>query len=279
MKLSNRTLYIVSTPIGNLDDITLRAIEILKKSDVILCEDTRRSLKLLNHLNIKKKLESYHKFNEKKKLSLIIEYIKQGKILSLISDAGTPLLSDPGRLLINECIKQEIKVSPIPGVSSITAAMSISGFDDKFLFYGFLPKKERELESVLKNLTNYKFSQVFFIPAIKISFYIKKIQKYFYDRKLIIAKEITKVHENFYRGEVKNFKTIKIAKKGEITLIISEKSSMTQKFDKSIIVNKAKKYLKKFSLKDTVALIMETEDLNKKEIYQICLNIKNEKNS
>ena len=279
MKLSNRTLYIVSTPIGNLDDITLRAIEILKKSDIILCEDTRRSLKLLNHFNIKKRLESYHKFNEKKKLSFIIEYIKQGKILSLISDAGTPLLSDPGRLLINECIKQEIKVSPIPGVSSITAAMSVSGFDDKFLFYGFLPKKERELESVLKNLTNYKFSQVFFIPAIKISFYIKKIQKYFYDRKLIIAKEITKVHENFYRGEVKNFKTIKIAKKGEITLIISEKTSMTQKFDKSIIVNKAKKYLKKFSLKDTVALIMQTEDLNKKEIYQICLNIKNEKNS
>ena len=277
MKLSNKTLYIVSTPIGNLDDITLRAIEILKKSDIILCEDTRRSLKLLNHLNIKKKLESYHKFNEKKKLSFIIEYIKQGKILSLISDAGTPLLSDPGRLLINECIKQEIKISPIPGVSSITAAMSVSGFDDKFLFYGFLPKKERELESVLKNLSTYKFSQVFFIPALKISFYIKKIQKYFHDRKLIIAKEITKVHENFYRGEVKNFKTIKIAKKGEITLIISEKSSMTQKFDKSIIVNKAKKYLKKYSLKDSVELIMETEGLNKKEIYQICLNIKNEK--
>ena len=210
-------------------------------------------------------------------MSFIIEYIKQGKILSLISDAGTPLLSDPGRLLINECIKQEIKISPIPGVSSITAAMSVSGFDDKFLFYGFLPKKERELESVLKNLSTYKFSQVFFIPALKISFYIKKIQKYFYDRKLIIAKEITKVHENFYRGEVKNFKTIKIAKKGEITLIISEKSSMTQKFDKSIIVNKAKKYLKKYSLKDSVELIMETEGLNKKEIYQICLNIKNEK--
>ena len=97
MKLSNKTLYIVSTPIGNLDDITLRAIEILKKSDIILCEDTRRSLKLLNHLNIKKKLEPYHKFNERKKLTLIIKYIKEGKILSLISDAGTPLLSDPGR--------------------------------------------------------------------------------------------------------------------------------------------------------------------------------------
>ena len=279
MKLSNKTLYIVSTPIGNLDDITLRAIEILKKSDIILCEDTRRSLKLLNHLDIKKKLEPYHKFNERKKLTLIIKYIKEGKILSLISDAGTPLLSDPGRLLINECIKEEIKVSPIPGASSITAAMSVSGFDDKFLFYGFLPKKDRELEGVLKNLSYYKFSQVFFIPALKISFYIKKIQKYFHDRKLIIAKEITKVHENFYRGEVKNFKTAKIPKKGEITLIISEKLSMSQKFDKSVIVNKAKKYLKKYSLRDTVELIMETESVNKKEIYQLCLDIKNDENS
>ena len=279
MKLSNSTLYIVSTPIGNLDDITLRAVEILKKSDIILCEDTRRSLKLLNHLNIKKKLEPYHKFNERKKLTLIIKYIKEGKILSLISDAGTPLLSDPGRLLINECIKEEIKVSPIPGASSITAAMSVSGSDDKFLFYGFLPKKDRELEGVLKNLSHYKFSQVFFIPALKISFYIKKIQKYFHDRKLIIAKEITKVHENFYRGEVKNFKTTKIPKKGEITLIISEKLSMSQKFDKSVIVNKAKKYLKKYSLRDTVELIMETESVNKKEIYQLCLDIKNDENS
>ncbi len=279
MKLSNSTLYIVSTPIGNLDDITLRAVEILKKSDIILCEDTRRSLKLLNHLDIKKKLEPYHKFNERKKLTLIIKYIKEGKILSLISDAGTPLLSDPGRLLINECIKEEIKVSPIPGASSITAAMSVSGFDDKFLFYGFLPKKDRELEGVLKNLSHYKFSQVFFIPALKISFYIKNIQKYFHDRKLIIAKEITKVHENFYRGEVKNFKTAKIPKKGEITLIISEKLSMSQKFDKSVIVNKAKKYLKKYSLRDTVELIMETESVNKKEIYQLCLDIKNDENS
>ena len=224
-------------------------------------------------------MEPYHKFNERKKLTLIIKYIKEGKILSLISDAGTPLLSDPGRLLINECIKEEIKVSPIPGASSITAAMSVSGFDDKFLFYGFLPKKDRELEGVLKNLSHYKFSQVFFIPALKISFYIKKIQKYFHDRKLIIAKEITKVHENFYRGEVKNFKTAKIPKKGEITLIISEKLSMSQKFDKSVIVNKAKKYLKKYSLRDTVELIMETESVNKKEIYQLCLDIKNDENS
>ena len=149
MKLSSNTLYIVSTPIGNLDDITLRAIQVLKKSDIILCEDTRRSSKLLNHLKIKKQLISYHKFNEKKQLNNIIEHINKGKILSLISDAGTPVVSDPGRLLINECIKEKIYVIPIPGVSSVTTAISISGFSDQFIFYGFLPKTELELDKTL----------------------------------------------------------------------------------------------------------------------------------
>ena len=146
MILPTNNLYIVSTPIGNLDDITLRAINVLKKSDIILCEDTRHSLKLLNHLKIKKKLISYHKFNERKQILRIIEHINQGKILSLISDAGTPTISDPGKLLINECIKKNIQLTPVPGVSSITAAMSVSGFSDQFLFYGFLPKTEKEVE-------------------------------------------------------------------------------------------------------------------------------------
>ena len=140
-ELSSGNLYIVSTPIGNLDDITLRGIETLKNSDIILCEDTRHSIKLLNHLNIKKKLISYHKFNEKKQISTVIEHINKGKTMSIISDAGTPLLSDPGISLVKECIKKNIKVIPIPGVSSITAAMSVSGFSDQFLFIGFLPKK------------------------------------------------------------------------------------------------------------------------------------------
>ena len=166
MKLISNRLYIVSTPIGNLDDITLRAIEVLKKSDIILCEDTRRSLKLLNHLKIKKKLISYHKFNEKKQLNLIIQYIKKGKILSLISDAGTPAISDPGNLLLNECLKKEIQITPIPGVSSITSAMSVSGFKDKFLFYGFLPKKEKELDKVLFNLSTYSFCSSFTFSAV-----------------------------------------------------------------------------------------------------------------
>ena len=127
-------LYIVSTPIGNLNDITLRSLDVLKNSDIILCEDTRRSSKLLSHYKIKKKLVPYHKFNEKKELNKIIKHLNEGKILSLISDAGTPIISDPGYLLIKECINNNIKIYPIPGASSITASMSVSGFEDKFLF-------------------------------------------------------------------------------------------------------------------------------------------------
>ena len=162
MKIFSNHLYIVSTPIGNLDDITLRAIEVLKKSDIILCEDTRHSIKLLRHYKIKKKLVSYHKFNEKKQLLNIIKYFKEGKILSLISDAGTPLLSDPGKLLVNECIKNNIQVTPVPGVSSITSALSVSGFNDQFLFYGFLPKTENELKKVLSSLSLHEYTQIFF---------------------------------------------------------------------------------------------------------------------
>ena len=279
MKLSSNTLYIVSTPIGNLDDITLRAIQVLKKSDIILCEDTRRSSKLLNHLKIKKQLISYHKFNEKKQLNNIIEHINRGKILSLISDAGTPLLSDPGRLLLNECLIREIKIVPIPGVSSIATAMSVSGFSDKFLFYGFLPKKLNELTKVLDVLSTYEYSQVFFVPALKANFYINEIKKFYSGRRLMIAKEITKIHEEFIRIDLDNFKTLKSPLKGELTFIISNMDLKEKTINEEKIINKAKKYLKKYSVKDTVDLIMETEQINKKKIYQICLKIKDEINS
>ena len=278
MKLFSNSLYIVSTPIGNLDDITLRAISVLKNSDIILCEDTRRSLKLLNHFKIKKKLISYHKFNEKKQTSNIIKYINQGKILSIISDAGTPLLSDPGRILIKECIKKEIKIVPIPGVSSITTAMSASGFKDQFLFYGFLPKTENQLEKVLDSLSQNSFSQIFFIPALKINFYLKKFKKYFSGRKILIAKELTKIHETFFRENVDDIKILNNGIKGELTVIISEKNIEKKALDPEKIVNKAKKYLKKYSLKDTVDLILESEKTSKKEIYKLCLQVKNEKN-
>ena len=278
MKLFSNSLYIVSTPIGNLDDITLRAIEVLKNSDIILCEDTRRSLKLLNHFKIKKKLISYHKFNEKKQMSKIIEYINEGKILSLISDAGTPLLSDPGRLLVNQSIENNINVVPIPGTSAITTAMSISGFRDQFLFYGFLPKTENELEKVLSSLSQQPFSQIFFIPALKINFYLKYFKKYFFGRKLLVAKELTKMHEFFFRENIDDVKLFKNPVKGELTIVISEKDIKKKVLDKLKIVNKAKKYLTKYSLKDTVDLILETEKVNKKEIYKLCLKVKNEKN-
>ena len=278
--LLNNTLYIVSTPIGNLDDITLRAIQVLKSSDIILCEDTRHSLKLLNHLNIKKKLISYHKFNEKKQIPNIIEYINQGKILSLISDAGTPMLSDPGKHLLNECLKNKIQITPIPGVSSVTASISVAGFEDKFLFYGFLPKRDKELEKVLTKLSNLNYSQVFFIPALKINFYLNKFKIFFNDRKIMIAKEVTKMHEFFYRGDVQNISIFKKPLKGELTVVISEKNLKINKVDNvDLIINKAKKYLKKYSLKDTVELISNLEDTNKKKVYDICLKIKNEENN
>ena len=279
MKVYIPGLYIVSTPIGNLDDITLRAIEVLRKSDIILCEDTRHSLKLLNHFKIKKKLISYHKFNEKKELGKVIKYLNEGKILSLISDAGTPTLSDPGRLIVEECIKKNIKIFPIPGVSSITTSMSISGFSDQFLFFGFLPKTENKLINTLSILSNLSYSIIFFVPAIKINFYIKKFKEFFNGRKILIAKELTKLHESFYRNEIDNIDVFKNKVRGELTVVISEKDIKNEIFDESKIEKKAKKLLIKYSLRDVVELLYETEKINKKKIYQICLKLKNEENN
>ena len=278
MKLFSNHLYIVSTPIGNLEDITLRALQVLKSSDIILCEDTRRSIKLFSHYKIKKKLISYHKFNEKKQIENIIEYFNEGKILSLVSDAGTPLLSDPGRLLVNKCIENGIKVIPIPGVSSITTALSVSGFNDKFLFYGFLPKTENELVKVLSILSQSEYTQIFFIPSKKINFYLKNFKIFFSGRKILIAREITKIHETFIRKDIDNLISVKNSMKGELTVVISERKNKIKPYDEEKIVNKIKKYLKKYSLKDTVNLILETEKINKKTIYNLCLKIKNEKN-
>ena len=268
-------LYIVSTPIGNLEDITFRAIEILKKSDFTLCEDTRHSLKLLNKFNIKSKLIPYHKFNEKKSLNKIIQYLNEGKILSLISDAGTPVLSDPGNFIINECVKHGIKIFTVPGPSAISAAMSLSGFSNRFLFYGFLPKKELELDKVLKSLNLVEYSMVFFVPAIKINFYIKKFKKYFSGRKIFIAREMTKKHETYYRAGIDEMKTFKTQLKGELTIVISEKIEnklLTTDFVK--IEKQVIKYLKKYTVKDIVELMSKKENVPKKIIYNLCLKNK-----
>ena len=276
MSSFEKGLYIVSTPIGNLDDITLRAIEILKKSDFILCEDTRHSLKLLNNFNIKNRLISYHKFNEKRSVYKIIQYLNEGKILSLISDAGTPVLSDPGNIIINECIKNNLKIFTIPGPSAVSAAVSLSGFGDKFLFYGFLPKTENELNASLKKLNFEGFSLVFFIPAIKINFYIKHFKKYFFGRKIFIAREMTKKHETYYRQNINDLSLFKTQLKGELTIVISQKIKKELlitdfvKIEKQVI-----KYLKSYTVKDIVDLISKKEQVPKKVIYNLC--IKNKK--
>ena len=269
-------LYLVSTPIGNMEDITLRALNVLKKSDIILCEDTRRSGKLLSNFQIKSKLIPYHKFNEKKVSNKVIDFIKNDKIVSLISDAGTPAISDPGMILVNKCIEENLNVHPIPGSSAVTSAFSVSGFSDQYLFYGFLTKEENKLESILKNLSNLDYSIIFFIPASKINFYISKFKKYFFGRKIVIAKEMTKIHEKFIRGKVESIKNLTEPLKGELTIVLSEvikKKNIKKEINESVKIE-IKKMLKKYSHKDVVEFVSKKENLPKKMIYNYCLKLK-----
>ena len=269
-------LYLVSTPIGNMEDITLRALNVLKKSDIILCEDTRRSGKLLSNFQIKSKLIPYHKFNEKKVSNKVIDFIKNDKIVSLISDAGTPVISDPGMILVNKCVEENLNVHPIPGSSAVTSAFSVSGFSDQYLFYGFLTKEENKLESVLKNLSNLDYSIIFFIPASKINFYISKFKKYFFGRKIVIAKEMTKIHEKFIRGKVESIENFTEPLKGELTIVLSEiikKKNIKKEINESVKIE-IKKMLKKYSHKDVVEFVSKKENLPKKVIYNYCLKLK-----
>ena len=275
-QIINPGLYLVSTPIGNMEDITFRALNILKKSDIILCEDTRRSGKLLSHYNINNNLMSYHKFNEEKISNRIIESIKENKIVSLISDAGTPGISDPGMILVKKCIQENLFVSPVPGSSAVTSAVSVSGFGDKYLFYGFLKKKEKELEKILSSLSDIDYSLVFFIPASKINFYINKFKKYFSDRKITIAREMTKIHEEFIRSKVQLIKNLPENTKGELTVVLSEKNrekKIKKEVSESVKIE-IKKMVKKYSHKDVVEFISKKENLPKKLIYEYCLKLK-----
>ena len=272
----NPGLYLVSTPIGNMEDITFRALNVLKKSDIILCEDTRRSGKLLSYFNIKNKLMPYHKFNEEKISDRIIDSIKKNKIVSLISDAGTPTISDPGMILVKKCIQENLFVFPVPGPSAVTSAVSASGFSDKYLFYGFLVKKEKELEKILNSLSNIDYSLVFFIPAPKINFYINQFKKYFLDRKIVIAKEMTKIHEEFIRSKVELIKNLPQNIKGELTVVLSEKKKdkkIKKKITESVKVE-IRKMIKRYSHKDVVQFISKKENLPKKIIYEYCLKLK-----
>ena len=270
-------LYLVSTPIGNLGDLTIRALEILKNSELILCEDTRVSIKLLNHFNIKTQLIAFHKFNERKKIKDIMNHLVNGKIISLISDAGTPAISDPGKLLVQECISNDIPITPIPGASSVITSLSISGFSDKFIFFGFLEEKKNKLIKELEFLSKMDCSIVLFIPPKKLIKNLEMVINFFKKREIVLCREMTKIHEEFIRCKVEDLKKIKIYDKGELTIVISEIKESTNSFgfltesDKKII----KMMLKNKSIKDIIKKF-SNKKIPKKIIYNFCLKLKNE---
>ena len=278
-RVFKKSLYLVSTPIGNLNDISLRAIETLKRSDYILCEDTRISKNLLEKYQIKSNLIANHKFNEKRNVVKIIKLINQGSLISLISDAGTPGISDPGSILVNECIKNNINIIPIPGASAVISAVSISGFSEKFFFYGFFPEKDKILKEDLENLSKLNSSIVFFISPKKINKNIPLIKKNFIGRKILICREMTKFYEEYKRSKVEDLEPLKSNLKGELTIVISEKihdkkaSQTLDESDKRLI----KTMINKLSIKEITDLIIRKNDISKKIIYDYCLKIKNEK--
>ena len=268
----------MSTPIGNLGDVSYRAVEILKNSDYILCEDTRVSQKLLNKYKIEKKLIPYHKFNEKKNLEKIREMLRLGSIISLISDAGTPGISDPGKILINECVRTGIDIFPIPGPSAVSSSMSISGFSEKFFFYGFLPEKTKILDKDLDIISKLDCSIVFFLSAKKVGRTIPYLKKYFANRKILICREMTKLYEEYIRTNINELSSLSFTHKGELTIVISEKENeknSSKKLNESD-KNNIKKMINKLTVKEITDFITSTKDISKKEVYRYCLKIKNE---
>ena len=277
-KQIKKGLYIIPTPIGNLGDITYRAIEILKKSDFILCEDTRISRKLMEKFGVKSKLLPNHKFNEKKNLSQIINHLRNDKIVSLISDAGTPGISDPGAILIRQCVEERIDIYPLPGPSAVSTAVSISGFSEKYFFYGFFPSKLKEIKNDLKSLSQLDASIVFFISPKKINKIISFLKENFSEREILICREMTKFYEEYLRYKVDDLKTFDENLKGELTIVISEKkkikkdSLLLSESDK----NNIKGMINKLSIKEIVNVISQNSRVPKKKIYNFCLKIKNE---
>ena len=268
-------LYVVSTPIGNLSDITLRALDVLKQSDYVLCEDTRHSLKLLNFYKIKKKLVSFHKFNETRKCKEIFDDIEGGKIISLISDAGTPLISDPGEFLVKLAREKKIKVIPVPGPSAVTAAISVAGFSSKFFFFGFLSKKTKERTQELESLCKVNSSIVLYLPARDLKKSLEEFKIYFENRMIFIAREITKLHETYLSGTaeelLENIRAHDL--KGEITVVISDKSVDLENAEDVNLVYEINLLINKISSKDMAEYLAKKLKISKKIIYQNILDL------
>ena len=264
-------LYVISTPIGNMQDISNRSLKMLSLSDYILCEDTRITSKLLNFYNIKKKLISFNVVNEKQKIHKILEDLKNQKVISLVSDAGTPAISDPGSNLISKCYEIGVQVRPIPGASAILSAVSVSGFSDNFYFCGFLPKKQTELEKFLSKTKLVKASLVFFMPARDLGKNSKFLIKYFPSSNFFIAREMTKVHETYIRDTIANMnKYVQDNDKGEMTLVID---NLVEEKNNINIDKEIKLLIGKMTSKNIAQYLSKKLEISKKIIYQKVIDL------
>ena len=269
------TLYIVATPIGNLEDITLRAIKVLKEVDMIAAEDTRHTLKLLNHLEISKPLISYHRHNEDVKTDLLIKELKQRKQIALVSDAGTPGICDPGEKVIKKCIEEEIPIVPIPGACAMINALICSGLDTReFIFLGFLPLNKKNRKEKLEEIKNVTKTIILYEAPHKLETTLKDLKKILKNRRLVLVRELTKIHEEYIREDIDVL--IEKAKdlKGEIVLIIegAEKKEENNLLQLSLQEHYAYYEKKGLLKKEIIKQMAKDRNVNKNEIYQKFIN-------
>ncbi len=266
-------LYLVPTPIGNLEDITFRAINVLKKVQVVFSEDTRVTNKLLNNFDIKKKLISTHKYNEEKSAENMLEYLKQGYDIALVSDRGTPLISDPGSKCVNIVLNKGYNVVSIPGATAFIPAITMSGLNaDRFLFYGFLDSKEQKRKKELQNLVNIPYTIIFYEAPHRIIKTLENIKLIFGNRKIGVAREISKLYEEIYRGTIEIISREIISPKGEYVIII-EGNEKNNFFENISIIEHVNLYIKEGKSKnESFKLVAKDRKISKSEIYNKYVN-------
>ena len=270
-------LYLVATPIGNLEDITLRAINVLNQVDIIAAEDTRHTLKLLNHLNIKKPLISYYKETEKIKSEILIEKLLSGKNIALVSDAGTPVISDPGEEIVKQCIEKNIKIIPIPGACAFINALICSGFNTReFIFIGFLPANNSDKKNKLEEIKDENKTLIFYEAPHKIKSTLEVMKEILGDRNIVLAREITKIHEEFIRGHISEVQEKINEARGEFVILIegtNNKNEQKEFLNNLSLEEHYKYYLNKnLDKKEIIKKIAKDRNKSKNEIYQYFIN-------
>lgn len=263
------TVYIIPTPIGNMDDITLRAIKILNQVEVIFCEDTRVTSLLLNHLNIKKKLISSHKFNEEKNDFKLLEYLNNGSDVGVVTDRGTPIISDPGFELVKVAIENNYNVVSLPGPTAFVPALTSSGISPQpFLFYGFLINKEGKRKKELEILKSHKETMIFYESPHRIVETLYNMLEVFGNRNISISREISKKFEEIYRGAIESVKDQLLEIKGEIVIVVSGNNEKTT-FDNLTIIEHVNLYIKEgMTSKDAIKKVAIDREMNKNEVYK-----------